>query len=123
MGQLFFQAGGSASFSSPLNGRSWASSLTSILSGSSPFGSLSIGSFSTLPLAVIFAWPLDPRMFLEHPTFGVYLQPAFQVANRVRQPFPGDLAPLGQVDLGVDRDQSLGAVVPIRGSGLRNTVA
>ncbi len=45
---------------------------------------------------------------LENPTIGVNLEPPRQVANRIRQVDPRDLAALVKVDLGVDVDQPLG---------------
>ena len=106
--QVFCQAGCSALRSSSLNGRFSAWICRSILSGGSPLGRSGPSSFWTRPLPVMICLAVPPAHVLEHPEVGVELEPAGQVADRVGQVGPGDLAPGVEVEIGVDDQVPLG---------------
>ena len=107
--QVFCQAGWSALRRSSLKGRFRAWIFRSIFSGGSPLGRLGCPtSFSTRP------FPCDDRLavasahVLEFPEVRVQLELAGQIANRVGQADPGDLAARVEVEIGVDDQVPLG---------------
>ena len=98
------------------------SSSTSIFKGSSPRGPLGERSLDRGELFHAAAGPdlgltVASRHVFKCPFIWVDFQAAFQVAHGVRQAHPGDLAALGQVDVGVELDEAFGASrAPVIGS-------